>query len=108
MPRLPFPAWQWDLNLVLFNLSPICHHLLVGKDRAINTPEGPERGWLLPLRLCASFPCSPAQPQGFSKTQLWLYGLGDHPGQAGPLLCALHQSMPTAQDPPPYLSVHLT
>lgn len=28
---LPFPAWQWGLNLVLFNLSPICHHLLCGQ-----------------------------------------------------------------------------
>ena len=30
--QLLFPTWQWVLTLILFNLSSICHHLLVGKD----------------------------------------------------------------------------
>lgn len=70
--KLPFPAWRWGLNLVLFNLSPICHHLLVGKGPYHLCFCGSGGKQLLLLGLCVPSPWWPGKPHRSSTPQLWL------------------------------------
>lgn len=112
---LPVPAWQWGLNLVLFNLSPICHHLLVGKGPYHMCFRGSRRQQLLLGASVRPLPQGLAKHRQFAKPQLWLCPpLGTAPGWAGaPPVClgtsqgwSQFQPAPTVQDPPPSVPAH--